>query len=155
MAATETTKAANVSQRWRRSEVVGRLLGSRRVLAIASILIAAGVVIIAAANWSWLLASGIASILFSVLPCVVMCGLGLCMYKLGSGGTVARPIGSTATGESADPTAVPSGDSATGDLSCCSSAHYLGPAMVPTKVGSLLMMCPMMRPGMMQGGCAV
>lgn len=133
MVATETTRTAKVSQQWRRSDVVGRLLGSRQVLAIASIPIAVGVVVIAAANWSWLLASGIASILFSVLPCVVMCGLGLCIYKSGSGGIGVEPIGSTATGESTDLTRVPSGSSATGDLSCCSSAHHLGSATVPTR----------------------
>lgn len=42
---------------------------------------------IAAAGWSWLVAAGIASVLVSVLPCLVMCGLGLCMHKFigGSG----------------------------------------------------------------------
>jgi len=32
-----------------------------------------------ALNWSWLVAAGIAPILLSTLPCLVMCGLGLCM----------------------------------------------------------------------------
>ncbi|EIG62832.1 hypothetical protein [Bradyrhizobium sp. WSM1253] len=42
---------------------------------------------IAAASWSWLVAAGIASVLLSVLPCLVMCGLGLCMHRFigGSG----------------------------------------------------------------------
>ena len=30
-------------------------------------------------NWSWLVAVGAAPIILSVLPCVAMCGLGLCM----------------------------------------------------------------------------
>jgi hypothetical protein len=30
-------------------------------------------------NWNWLVAAGIAPILLSTLPCLVMCGLGLCM----------------------------------------------------------------------------
>lgn len=56
-------------------------LGTRRAM-----LVLAGLVIVAglALNWSWLVAAGIAPILISVLPCVAMCALGLCMNK-GSG----------------------------------------------------------------------
>ena len=53
------------------------LLSRRGLLILATILIVAG----AASNWSWLVATGIAPILFAVLPCAVMCGLGLCMHK--------------------------------------------------------------------------
>ena len=43
----------------------------------------AGVALVAfaALNWSWLVAVGVASVLLSVLPCLVMCGLGLCAYR--------------------------------------------------------------------------
>ena len=40
------------------------------------------VVIGAALNWSWLVAVGVAPLLLTVLPCAVMCGLGLCMNKM-------------------------------------------------------------------------
>lgn len=33
-------------------------------------------------NWSWLVAVGIAPLLLTVLPCAVMCGLGLCMNRM-------------------------------------------------------------------------
>ncbi|WP_128943312.1 hypothetical protein [Bradyrhizobium zhanjiangense] len=33
-------------------------------------------------GWNWLVAAGIAPVLLSVLPCLVMCGLGLCMNRL-------------------------------------------------------------------------
>lgn len=54
-------------------------LGNRRVL-----LIVGGVVLVAglAFNWSWLAAIGVAPLLLSVLPCVAMCALGLCMNKM-------------------------------------------------------------------------
>jgi hypothetical protein len=53
-------------------------LGSRRgLLVLAGLAIAAGL----ALNWSWLAAAGIAPILISVLPCVAMCALGLCMNR--------------------------------------------------------------------------
>jgi hypothetical protein len=136
MTATETTKTANVFQRWRALDVVRRRLGSRRALAAVAILVAAGVAIAAAANWSWLVATGIASVLFSVLPCLVMCGLGLCMHKL-SGGAGATTTKSAATDGSADPASVASGSLASGDLSCCSEARHPDPVIVPTKDASI------------------
>jgi len=57
------------------------------------LLSAIGVVLVAAAalNWSWLVAAGIASILLSILPCLVMCGLGLCMHKMMNGSGASQP----------------------------------------------------------------
>jgi hypothetical protein len=56
-------------------------LGGRRgLLILAGLAIAAGL----ALNWSWLAAAGITPILISVLPCLAMCALGLCMNR-GSG----------------------------------------------------------------------
>jgi hypothetical protein len=49
------------------------------VLAIAAI--GAGL----ALNLSWLVAAGIAPVLLTALPCLVMCGLGLCMSKMVGG----------------------------------------------------------------------
>ena len=46
---------------------------------LARLAIAAGL----ALNWSWLAAAGIAPILISVLPCLAMCALGLCMNRSG------------------------------------------------------------------------
>lgn len=55
-------------------------LGSRRgLLVLAGLAIAVGL----ALNWSWLAAAGIAPILISVLPCLAMCALGLCMNRSG------------------------------------------------------------------------
>jgi hypothetical protein len=48
-------------------------------------IIALAVVLGAALNWSWLVAAGIAPLLLTVLPCAVMCGLGLCMNKMMGG----------------------------------------------------------------------
>jgi len=45
-------------------------------------LIVLAVVIGAALNWSWLVAAGVVPLLITVLPCAVMCGLGLCMNKM-------------------------------------------------------------------------
>jgi hypothetical protein len=52
------------------------VIGSRvGLLALAAIGLALGV----AFNWSWLVAAGIIPVLLSLLPCAVMCGLGLCV----------------------------------------------------------------------------
>ena len=46
----------------------------------ALLVLGAGVLLTGIAlNWSWLVAAGIAPILLSTLPCLVMCGLGVCM----------------------------------------------------------------------------
>lgn len=39
----------------------------------------------AALGWKWLTAVGAASVLVSVLPCVAMCALGICMHRRGGG----------------------------------------------------------------------
>jgi hypothetical protein len=56
--------------------------GWRGVLVLAAIGLAVGL----ALNWSWLVTAGIAPAILTALPCLVMCGAGLCMNKLISGG---------------------------------------------------------------------
>jgi hypothetical protein len=53
-------------------------LRGRRGLILAAIVIAGSAL---ALNWSWLFAVGMAPLLLSVLPCIAMCGLGLCMNR--------------------------------------------------------------------------
>ena len=76
--------------------------GSAAGLAIARLVrnrvaigaIGLGVIAVAAAwQWSWLVAIGLAPVLLSVAPCAAMCGLGLCMHRMGgrSCGTANTP----------------------------------------------------------------
>jgi len=58
-----------------------------------AVLIVSALVVGAALNWSWLVAAGIAPLLLTVLPCAVMCGLGLCMNKM-SGSSCSTSSGS-------------------------------------------------------------
>ena len=61
---------------------ITRLVRSR--LAIGAV--ALGVIGVAAVwQWSWLVAIGAAPLLLSVAPCAAMCGLGLCMHRMGGG----------------------------------------------------------------------
>jgi len=55
-------------------------IGGRRGLIILAIGLAVGGMTM---NWGWLVAIGVAPILLALLPCAVMCGLGLCMNKSG------------------------------------------------------------------------
>jgi hypothetical protein len=55
-------------------------IGDRRVLAIAALAIA---VTGLALGWNWLAAVGIAPLIVSAAPCLVMCALGLCMMGRG------------------------------------------------------------------------
>jgi hypothetical protein len=54
------------------------LRGRNGVIALIGLALVVGV----ALNWSWLVAAGVAPLLLTVLPCVVMCGLGLCMNRM-------------------------------------------------------------------------
>ena len=47
----------------------------RVLLTLAAIAIVAGL----ALNWNWLVAAGLAPILISMLPCLLMCAFGVCM----------------------------------------------------------------------------
>lgn len=47
----------------------------RVLLMLATIAIVAGLTL----NWSWLVAAGLAPILISTLPCLIMCAFGVCM----------------------------------------------------------------------------
>ena len=54
-------------------------LGGRRVwVAVAAIAGAGGLIF----NWSWLVAIGVAPVLFAILPCAAMCALGLCVNRM-------------------------------------------------------------------------
>lgn len=78
-------------------------LGGRRALLIlATVLIVGGI----ATNWSWLVAVGVAPIIVALLPCAVMCALGLCMHKMGSSAHTAHESNVGAeTGDRSDVTA--------------------------------------------------
>lgn len=63
----------------------GRWFANRRLLLAGLAVVVLGGAA-AAGGWGWLVAAGIAPLLLSVLPCLVMCGLGLCMSRMGNVG---------------------------------------------------------------------
>lgn len=88
MTTSETTKAADTSLVRDLTRAARYYLGNRRVLLIVAIAALSGGV---ALNWSWLVAAGIAPILLTALPCLLMCGLGLCGSKLFGGSCASQP----------------------------------------------------------------
>jgi len=54
-------------------------LGTGGLVIVGAAVIGAGL----ALNWSWLVAIGVAPLLLTALPCVVMCALGICMMPKG------------------------------------------------------------------------
>lgn len=62
-------------------------LGGRRGLLILG---AVAVVVGLVSSWGWLVAAGVAPLLLSVLPCVAMCALGLCMHRMSGGAKAAE-----------------------------------------------------------------
>lgn len=82
MTSTDLTRATQASPGHDFQSTFRSTLGGRRTL------IAAGAAVIVAGlafKWSWLVAAGIAPVLLSVLPCVAMCALGLCMNRMMGG----------------------------------------------------------------------
>lgn len=96
-------------------------LGNRRALLIIAIAALSGGV---ALNWGWLVAAGIAPILLTMLPCLLMCGLGLCRGKSAGGSCASQtsqPGKAELTAQSSVSTqiAATTDGSSTRTLSCC------------------------------------
>jgi len=81
-------------------------LGRRWVLVtIVGVVLIGGLVF----NWGWLVAIGVAPILVTLLPCAVMCGLGLCAHKMmgASGTSSASHSGKTESAKKRAPAGAP------------------------------------------------
>lgn len=70
------------------------LRGRRGLLVLVAVVLVIGGIL----NWSWLVAAGIAPLLLTALPCVAMCGLGLCMNRMAGGSCGASASGSEDAG---------------------------------------------------------
>lgn len=70
------------------------LRGRRGLLVLVAVVVVIGGIL----NWSWLVAAGIAPLLLTALPCVAMCGLGLCMNRMAGGSCGASASGSEDAG---------------------------------------------------------
>ena len=108
-----------------------RALSRNRWVLVAVAVLA--LVAIVTGSWSWLVVAGLATILVSALPCLVMCGLGLCMHRfLGGSGSPQTSGSATAEAPEGAARAVTDG-SATYAASCCGGATLVPPANVPAE----------------------
>lgn len=78
MTATELIQAGKASRNREIIASVRPIPTGRGGIVMAAAVVAASL----ASNWNWLVAAGIAPLLISVLPCVAMCALGLCMNRM-------------------------------------------------------------------------
>lgn len=69
-------------------DVVRSWMGDRRVLAGAGLVIGGSGL---ALGWDWLTAIGVAPLIVSAAPCLLMCAFGLCMMGRGHQVTAAKP----------------------------------------------------------------
>lgn len=91
------------------------LRGRRGLIVLGALVFTLGL----AFNWNWLVAAGVAPPLLSVLPCLAMCALGLCMNRMSR-----SRDGALSTGHlGAEPTT----GSLETPMSCCSSERAPGP----------------------------
>ena len=88
MTPSDSTKVAKASPARDLLDAARHYLGGRRALLILAIGALIGGI---ALNWNWLVAAGVAPLLLTALPCLVMCGLGLCMNKLIGGSCAPEP----------------------------------------------------------------
>lgn len=135
MTTTELTRASETPSRRDFLPAARSYFGGRRGLIAAGAAVAvAGL----AFNWSWLVAAGIAPVLLSLLPCLGMCALGLCMNRT-MGGSSGDQSATDSTPEETGPLhlAVPTdepgaaklaasastGPTQAGNKNCCQSAR--------------------------------
>lgn len=79
----------------------GRLwIGGRRGLIVAAGVLAIGGLVL---GWPWLTAAGLAPIILLLVPCLAMCGLGLCMRGPRQAGDAAGAKIDAANSNSSDP----------------------------------------------------
>ena len=116
MTVAKPTESAEVPLSRLGLNLVRYYLGNRSALLV----LGAGVLLAGIGlNWSWLVAAGIAPILLSTLPCLVMCALGVCMLcRSSEKQTAARDAADAAT--SSAPLAIAKMDNpAAGAATCC------------------------------------
>ncbi|RUY28051.1 hypothetical protein EN978_34160 [Mesorhizobium sp. M7A.F.Ca.US.001.04.1.1] len=101
MTATEMTRAKDSPGG---GFAIRNYLGDRRgQIAAGAVIAIAGL----AFNWTWLVAVGVVPLLLSVLPCVAMCALGLCMNRMTGRACSTENVVPKADGESDGAKAVP------------------------------------------------
>ena len=129
MAVVKPTETAEVPLSRPGLNLVRYYLGNRWALLV----LGAGVLLTGIAlNWGWLVAAGIAPILLSTLPCLVMCGLGVCMLcRSSEKRTGARDPADAAT--SSAPLAVAKMDNPAASAATCCHEHINEAEVPPVK----------------------
>ena len=86
------------------------------LVVLASIAIVIG---LASGGWGWLVAAGLAPILLATLPCLIMCGFGVCMMCRGEKNATASGAAANSATSSAALGIAKMDQAAAGGASCC------------------------------------
>lgn len=70
-------------------------------------------------GWGWLVAAGLAPLILSTLPCLIMCGFGVCMMCRGQKQSTVSRDAADATTSAAALNSAPTKMSPVGGASCC------------------------------------
>ena len=129
MTTSESTKAVNTLPDALAYSIRHHLGNRRFLLAAAIVALVAG----AAFNWGWLVALGIAPVLLSLLPCLIMCGLGVgCMKMMAGSGEKQSGQSDTAAGtvESSAALGIAKMDSSSATAASCCHGDKTQPPQV-------------------------
>ena len=113
MSSSESTKTKDTSLARDVLSAARYYLGNRRALLVLAIV---GLIAGLALNWNWLVAVGLAPILLSTLPCLVMCAFGVCMMCRSGKEPSTQSLNATDQGASSISPAVGASQNAAG---CC------------------------------------
>lgn len=101
------------------------LHGRNGVIAMIGLAVVIGAVL----NWSWLVAVGAVPLLLTVLPCALMCGLGLCVNKM-----VGRSCSTSSTSPDHSSTPMPK---AVQPIAAASEPDRQAPVLIAPEAGAL------------------
>lgn len=117
MEARESIKTTDVSLTRDLMHAARYYLGNRwALLALAVLAVILG---LSFGGWGWLVAAGLAPILLSTLPCLIMCGLGYCMMCHSNKTQSAAPEATDSTTSSTALDVTKMDQSAVGGSICC------------------------------------
>lgn len=75
------SKVSGIKQSVATSAIRSILSGRRKFILLGAAALAISLIL----SWNWLVAAGLASLLLTALPCIVMCAAGLCMNRMSHG----------------------------------------------------------------------
>ena len=120
-----SVETSNISLRREALYAVRYYLGNR--WALVGLIVLAAAIGLYFGGWGWLVAAGLAPLILSTLPCLVMCGLGVCMMCRGTKQSTVSRDAADGTAPSVALTAAKIDDQSATGSSCCHQPTHAAP----------------------------